>query len=782
MEKLNKKKIEKDNKIFQQLFFKYLPYWPLFLSLFLLSAAGLYVFLKLNTPVYETTASILIKDETKGQEDSKMEDVLNLFGTKKTVENETQILSSNEILMVVVKKLYLYAPISEEIGWKGKITKSAFLTSPVMIDVPNPELIKESKKVFFTLSDDGKNVVIENKNYPLNEWVESPWGKIRFQKNTFAKPGQLNGNKKLFFSLLEMNKIINAVSKNLVVTPVSRQSSVITLKIRDEIPERGETILKNIVDAYNTASIDRKNSIALKTLEFIDSRLQNVGAQLDSVESGVQKYRDRSGMVDISEQSRLYLQSIEENDKEINTLNMRMSALDEVEKYLESKNNDGNFVPSTINIEDPTLSQLLNKLSSAQTQYETLKKTTAENNPILQSIQEDIDKTKPSILENIQNQKKSISSGKTYLDRVNDKYSSILSTVPKKERELVEVSRQQNIKNDIYKFLLQKKEETAYSISSALPDCFLVDQPTSSLYPVSPKKPLLALLAVFAPFLLGFLVVSLKDSMNSKVLYRKDIESLSKFPIIGELMFEKLEEPLITQNAERSFLQEQFRQIRAALKYQGNPKGNVKRILVTSSIKGEGKSFVSSNLAVSIARSGKKVALLELDLHQPKLREMFEISNCAGITDYLLGKATENQIIIPTDIQPNLSLIPAGFLIEDPTELLLNGRLEILLNYLDTVFDVLIIDTAPILALTDATSIAPLVNLVLYIIRHDHTPKAHIEFMDENMEAHNIENVALVFNSVKKRGFGRYSYGYGSGYGYGSKSSYDAYSKKKKVA
>jgi capsular exopolysaccharide synthesis family protein len=270
--------------------------------------------------------------------------------------------------------------------------------------------------------------------------------------------------------------------------------------------------------------------------------------------------------------------------------------------------------------------------------------------------------------------------------------------------------------------------------------------------------------------------------MNSKVLYRKDIESLTRFPIIGELMFEKLEEPIVTKNAQRTFLQEQFRQIRAALKYQGNPKGNVKRILVTSSIKGEGKSFVSSNLAVSIARSGKKVALLELDLHQPKLREMFGISNCAGITDYLLGKTSESQIIIPTDIQPNLSLIPAGYLIEDPTELLLNGRLEMLLNYLDTVFDVLIIDTAPVLALTDATSISPLVNLVLYIIRHDHTPKTHIEFLDENMEAHNIENVALVFNSVKKRGYGRYSYGYGSGYGYGSKSSYDAYSKKKKVA
>ena len=780
MEKTAKHSLDKDNKVLQQLYFKYMPYWPMFLTFLLLSVGALFVYLKLNTPVYETNASILIKDETKGQEDSKMEEVLNMFGTKKTVENETQILSSNEILKVVINKLHLYAPVTEELGWNGKITKSAFLTSPIMIEVPDPETIRQTKNIYFTLSSDGKNVVVDGKNYPVNEWIESPWGKIRFQKNAFSKTSTAVKNK-MFFSLLEMDKITNAVSKNLVVTPVSRQSSVINLKIRDEIPERGETILKNIVDAYNASSIERKNAIAMKTLEFIEGRLKNVGAQLDSVESGIQKYRDRSNIVDISEQSRLYLQSIEENDKEINTLNMRMSALNEVENYVESKGN-GDIVPSTINIADPTLSQLVNKLSDAQSQYESLKKTTAENNPILQSLQEEINKTKPSILENIRNQKRSIASGKTYLDQINNKYSSMLSTVPKKERELVEVSRQQNIKNDIYKFLLQKKEETAYSISSALPDCFLVDQPTTSLFPVSPKKPLLAMLAGIFPFILGFLVVSLKDSLNSKVLYRKDIESLTKFPIIGELMFEKLDDTIVTKNNQRSFLQEQFRQIRAALKYQGNPKGNIKRILTTSSIKGEGKSFVSSNLAVSLARSGKKVGLLELDLHQPKLREIFGIDRGLGITDYLQGKATEKQIIIPTEAQPNLSLIPAGFLIEDPSELLHNGKLEILLNYLDAEFDVLIIDTAPVLALTDATTLAPLCNLVLYIVRHDHTPKTHIEFLDENMQAHNIENVALIFNGVKKRGYGRYSYGYGSGYGYESKSSYDAYSKKQKVA
>jgi capsular exopolysaccharide synthesis family protein len=586
----------------------------------------------------------------------------------------------------------------------------------------------------------------------------------------------------MYFTLYEMDKMVNHVSKNLVVTPVSRQSSVINLKIRDEIPQRGEAILTAIVDAYNQAAIERKNGIAMKTLEFIESRLKNVGAQLDSVEGGIQKYRDRAGIVDISEQSRLYLQSIEDNDREINMLNMRASALDEVEKYVESKNKEGVLAPSTINIADPTLSTLVTKLSETQSQYESLAKTTGENSPILQSLKEEMDRIKPSILDNIRNQKKSISSSRSYLDQINNRYSSMLSTVPKKERELVEVSRQQNIKNDIYKFLLQKREETAYSISSALPDCFMVNQPTSSIFPVSPKKPLLALMAGILPLILGTFVVTIKESLNGKILYRKDIEQATAFPVIGELMYEKLSNPIVTMNAERSFIQEQFRQIRGSLKHQGNPKGNFKRILVTSSVKGEGKSFVSSNLAISLARSGKKVALLEMDLHQPKLREMLEIEPCAGITDYLMGEVEADQIRMQTTIHPNLHLIPSGTMVDEPSELLVNGRLEQLLNYLDTKYDVLMIDTAPLLALSDASVIAPNVNLILYIVRHNHTPKGHIEMLDENMRSYQLENVAIVFNGVKTRGFSKKGYGYGYGYGNDAKSNYDGYMKKKKVA
>jgi tyrosine-protein kinase Etk/Wzc len=782
MEKTNHITLEKENNGFQQLLTRFIPYWPLFLVTILISVACLYYYLKTTVPIYETTASVLIKDEKKGQEDSKMEEVLNVFGTKKIVENELEIFHSNSLIISVVKKLDLYAPVFEEKGWRGLGTTSAYLTSPVIVEAADPTDIEEASKIYFRFSKTDSSIYIGETKYPLNEWVNSSWGNIRFLKNPHFFPGTKKSHQpvKFYFNLVSLDHATNGVLGNLIVSAASKQSSIINLSIKDPISARGEDIISEIIVAYNDASAERKSSIAYKTLKFIEDRLKNASKELDSVEGSIQRYKDETGIVDMSEQSKQYLESIETNDKQISSLNIQLSALDEVEKYVQSKSNNGNIVPSTFNINDPSLSQLLNTLSTAEAQYEKLKRTTAENNPIMLSLQEEIDKTKPNILENIRSQRKNIEAGKSSLTESKDRYSSLLSTVPQKERQLVEVSRQQNIKNDIYSFLLQKKEETQYSITSILPDCYIVSNPTTPGSPVSPKKPFLAMLALAVPVGLCILLISLKDIFNGKILYRTDIEKLTDFPIIGEIIHENLKSTIVTENAERSFIAEQFRLIRTALKHQGTPPGNVKRILITSCIKGDGKSFVSTNLAMSLARSGKKVALLELDLHQPKLRGIFELPFSNGITDYLLGNVTEEEIIFPTTKHANVFLIPAGNLVEEPSELLVNGKLEILFNYLDTKFDTLVVDTAPLKVLTDGLVIAPLCNLVLNVIRHNHTPKSHVELLNKDMASYNIDNVAIIFNGVKNRGFGKYSYGYGHGYGYDIRSSYEEYSKKAK--
>jgi capsular exopolysaccharide synthesis family protein len=396
------------------------------------------------------------------------------------------------------------------------------------------------------------------------------------------------------------------------------------------------------------------------------------------------------------------------------------------------------------------------------------------------SLQEEINKTKPNILDNISSQRTNIRSAMAALQKDNEHYNSMLQAVPKKERQLVEVSRQHTIKSDIYSFLLQKREETAYSITSILPDCYMVSNPTTSERPVSPKKPFLAILALVVALGIPYGWLYAKDNLNGKILYRNDIERLTPFPIIGEVIFEKLKSQIVIEKGQRSFAIEQFRLIRTALKHQGSPPGSCKRILISSCIKGDGKSFVSVNLAVSMARSGKRVALLEMDLHQPKISDIFEIPKCEGITDYLNGKVDEESILIPEAKYPGLFVIPTGYLTEDANELLNNGRLDNLLNYLANHFDYIIIDTAPLVASTDGYIIAPYCDLLLAIVRHNHTPKSFVELINKEMAAHNIKDVAIIFNGVKKRGVGKYSYGYGHGYGYDNRFSYEEYGKKKK--
>ncbi|MEJ0082970.1 MAG: GNVR domain-containing protein [Puia sp.] len=786
MEKKQPIATDADNEsFFQQLAIKYLPYWPFFAVLFFLSLALSFVYLQYTVPVYESSASILIKDEKKGQEDSKMEELLNLFNTKKIVENELEILRSNEVITDVVIQMRLYAPIYTESGWRGMIKRNAYLTSPVILDVSDPKSITEVKKVYFSVAPDANSVNIAGTVFHLNEWVKSEWGNIRFIRNPqYASNtgGKDQSKVKYFFSLISVTNETDALIENLVAAPTSKQSSVITLKIKDPVPQEGETIITNIVNSYNQNAVKKKSDIATNTLNFIEDRLRNVKFQLDSVDNSIQKYRNRTGIVDISEQSRLYLQSMAANDQQKNKMRIQMNVLNEVQRYLETRNNDtSSVVPSTFDITDPTLNQLLEKLHNTQSEYARLRKTTAENNPILSSIKDEIVKTEAAVLETIKSQKANLQTSQSYVDQISLRDSAMANAIPQKEKELVEVSRQRNITADIYTFLLQKREEAAsYTVSSIMPDSYIVDKATSSEKPVSPKKGLIYLMAMVFPLALGSSVISLKSMLNNKILYRSDIEMLTNFPVIGEIVEGKFQNGLITATKERSFIIEQFRLLRSAVKNLSDKPGHIKRIVFTSSIEGEGKSFIATNLANLITRNNKKVALLELDLHQPSICEMLGLERGVGITDYLMGKVSESEILLQTPFNPDLYFVQAGHLEEDASELLLNGKIEVFLDYLNTKVDMLIIDMPPINPITDVYVIAPLCDYTLYVIRHGKVRKNNIKMLKENMEFHNIKNVALIFNGIKKRGIGQYSYGYGYGYGYDYKSSYDSYGKARK--
>ena len=754
---------QEDGNMLAQLWFRYFPYWPLFIIFLMLSIGGAWFYLRFKVPVYQAVATLLIKDEKKGMDDSKMLESLNLLHTKKIIENEIEILRSRSLMNEVVKQLHLYAAVSQD----GLPVKAiARFIPPVSIVAKNPDSLTGSGKVFFSYDSVKQVISTGGKAYPLNAWVQTPYGELRFQQMERAN----TNHSKLYFFLANPADIAGDLLAKLNVSAVSKLSTVISLKINDASPVRAKLILDKLIEQYNKASINDKNSLAINTLAFVEERLNFVVHELDSIEKKVQKFKTSQGAIDISTQGKLFLQNVSENDQKLGSINMQLAVLGQVEQYVKSKNNQGGLAPSMMGINDPLLTQMLEKLSSLELEYEKRVRTTGENNYAVVSIGDQIKKIKPGILENIQSQRNGLEASRRNLSATNNNYTSSLQSFPQKEKELLEISRDQNTKNNIYAFLLQKREEASLSHSSTVADSRIVDKAVAGTAPISPNKKLIYLAALVLALGITLGLLTVNELFNQKILYRNEIEKYTSIPVIGEVVYEKSDTALIMGNNKRSFAAEQFRKIRATLPHMGiSAKANKKKILVTSTISGEGKSFVSANLALTIAISGKKVVLVELDLVNPTLGEKLNYLKYdePGVADYLLGDVEPEEIIKRVESSENLFFMPAGSLPVNPSELIMSERLQNLLSYLDEIFDYVVIDTSPAGPSSDPYILSHLCDATLYIIRHKYTPKVVVQRMDEDNKTVHLKNPAIIFNGIRSRGFTKNNFGFGYGYGYG---------------
>jgi len=749
--------------LIQKLIAKYVPFWPLFLLAGAVGAAMAFVYLRYTIPIYEATATIIIKDEKKGNENSKLTESLDIISTKKIVENEVEILQSRSLMVKVVKVLGLYAPIYQE----GRVKKlSAYTSFPVSIVAANVDSINSSKRINIFYDKSDQTVLLNNRyKYVLNEVVNTPYGRLKFVPNKYYN-GTYSSDKKYFSVLSTPRNMAEALVTNVIAQPASKLSSIVDLYYYDEVPERAENILNELINAYNQVAIDEKNNLASNTMSFLDKRLGMLSHDLDSIEKKVQQYKSEQGAVDISAQGQLFLENVSANDQKLSEVNIQLSVLEQVEKFVTEQDNTGAIVPSTLGVSDPMLSQLLDKLYDYELQYEKLKKTVGANNPSLISITDQINKIKPNILQNIQSQHQSLTAAIQDLNANNEKYSAMLKSVPQKERQLLDISREQGTKSNIYAFLLQKREESAVSYASAVSDHIVVDNAKAGSTPVSPKKRNIYLMGIAGCLGLCVAFITIKESLSGKVLYRQEVESRTSIPIIAEIPFVKSSKPLVIQAGTRSFIAESFRKLRISLSFLG-VNNERKKILVTSSISGEGKSFIAANLAVSLSLTGKKVVLVDLDLNNPSISRIFDIvEEGAGVTECLTGEKKPEQVIRRVKENENLYMISAGNLPENPTELLANGKVKDVIDYLEKLFDVVVIDTSPSAMVTDAFILSPLCNATLFVIRHKYTPKMLIKRIDENNQINPIVNPAIIFNGVGIRGFFKSNYGYGYGYDY----------------
>jgi capsular exopolysaccharide synthesis family protein len=757
---------EKESNGGQQMIAKFLPYWPLLILYSLLAFAAAYAYLRYATPIYQASATLIIKDQSRGAgEDSKIIESLDLIASKKTIENEIEVLKSRALMEKVVKALFLYAPISQE----GKLKSGdAYVLSPLKVEVLNPDSLQEFEKIEFSYDKSTQTVLLNNKDkYPINQFVSTPYGTLRFLPNKNKPTTVLNPAKKqMYFSLMEPQNVANGLIKGIKISP-NKQSAIIELSYKDPIPQRAVDLLNQLIILYDKASISEKNTLALNTLSFVNEQLSSMAKDLDSVERKIQLYKSGSGAVDIGAQGASYLKNVGENDQKLGDVNMKLSMLGQVEKFVDDSKSGELLAPSTLGV-DASLTTLITQLQTAQTEYDNLKKTVGANNPALKSLAEQINTLKPSIASNIQNQKQSLIASKQSLNATNSNYNAMLSTVPYKEKQLLQISREHQTLANQYQFLLQRKQETEMSLASVISNSRVVDKALAGKDPVSPNKKMFYIMALFGAIGLFAGTIILKDTINGKIKFRSEIEKMTSIPILGEITFEKTKDPLIIEKGTRSLAAEEFRKLRVSLSFLGI-NAEHKKLLLTSSISGEGKSFIAANLAVSISLTGKKVVLVDLDLNKPTLSDILRVNYEVGVTEFLSGEKEAYQVVNKLDTHENLSFISAGSLPENPTELLANGKVKFLIEYLESNFDMVVIDTSPAVLVTDAFILSGLCDATLYVIRHNYTPKMLVKRIDENNQFNPINNPAIIFNGLKTRGLFKTNYGYGYNYVYGNK-------------
>lgn len=757
----NKSFQAKEDDLFKQLLQKYLPFWPLYALLILAFLAVAYAYGKFTIPMYEAYSSVVIKDESKGLNESEMLQDLNLFRGKKLVENEIEILKSHSFVSDVVANLGLYAEVMEEAKFRQL---PAYLTSPIKVRFKDATRIKSAEKVPFLFNRENRTVSIGKDNFPINQWVTTKWGEISFVPNY-----KYNGDtisRSLYFTLYPPQAVQASLLARIKVVPASKLATVINISIKDHVPDRAEDILNELVKVYTEAEIEDKNQRAANTVAMVENRIRSVAGQLDSVETEIQRYRTNTGVIDISAQGRQYLDNVGQYDRQLEQIKNQIAVLDEVEKFIVQKeSNNSVIMPSAVGVNDPTLNQMLDRLTDYQLQFEKLKRTTGENSPILINLKEQIETLKPGILENVRNQKISLNISRNSFASTGSRYSAMLSTIPQKEKQLIEISRQQVIKNQLYAFLLEKREEAALSfISSNRGDTRIIDKAYSSVMPVSPNKFVLYVAALVFALGVGIVWVSLKEGLNKKILFRSELEKLSSTPVIGEILYNSSRDPFLVRTDASSRIAGQLKSLRNQLFFGANS-NQQKKIVITSANREEGKGFIASNLAISLAMTNARVVLIDLDFYSHEISSLYNLDSAKGIADYFHGDKSLHVLLHADAVTNGLYILPVGTSNEDNAEWLMSGKLEELINELATSHDYIVIAGPAFSDDVNIQAISHIADASLFVIRQGVTSKANLTMLQYNGHIEGLKNPGFVFNAVKGRGWGIKLFGNGYGYG-----------------
>lgn len=797
----NEKLREADDKEIdiQELLFKYLIHWPWFVGAVIVCLISAYIYLYVATPVYNISATVLIKDDKKGGSSNNVAglDELGLSGlitSSQSIDNEIEVLRSKTLVKEVVNYLNLYVTYQDD----DQIpSKELYKTSPVQVNMTPQEAEKLKTKVVIemVLHPQGSldvNVKMEDKEIQkhfekLPAILPTNQGTLSFFQTTDSISSKKN--EEVGSPVQDMRHITATISQpmnvarryceNLSIEPTSKTTSVVTVSLKNSSLQRGQDFINQLLEMYNRNTNNDKNEIAQKTAEFIDERIGIISKELGSTEADLETFKRDAGITDLSSDAQIALTGNAEYEKKQVENRTQISLVEDLKKYL--GHNEYEILPSNVGLKDITLAAQIDRYNEMLIERKRLLRTSTENNPAIINLDTSIRATKANVQATLEGTLQGLFITKADLDREAKRYMRRISDAPGQERQYVSIARQQEIKAGLYLMLLQKREENAIMLAATANNAKIIDDAIADVIPVSPKRSVIYLAALCLGIAIPVVVIYMIDLTKFKIESRADVEKLTSVPIAGDIPLtdEKntKEGSIAVFENQNNLMSETFRNIRTNIQFM--LQNNKKVILVTSTVSGEGKSFTSANLAISLSLLGKKVVIVGLDIRKPGLNKVFNLSSKEkGITQYLANPEMDLMSLVQlSDVNRNLYILPGGTVPPNPTELLARDGLDKAIEILKKNFDYVILDTAPIGMVTDTLLIGRVAELSAYVCRADYTHKAEYTLINELFHEQKLPNLCTIINGVdlKKRkygyyyGYGKYGkhYGYGKRYGYG---------------
>ena len=776
----------------QELLFRYLIHWPWFVVSIIICIACAWGYLRLTTPIYNITATVLIKDEKKGG-GANMSSELEKMGldgfvsSSNNVDNEIEVLRSKSLAREVVNNLGLFVTYMDEDEFPSK---ELYHTSPVLVSLTHQEADKlpgrmEINMILQPTGALGVQITVGEKEYrkqfdKLPAVFPTDEGTVAFFANndtlSAVRPENITKERHITAFINRPFSVSKGYVNSLSIAPTSKTTSVVVISLENTNTRRGRDYINKLLEMYNINANNDKNEVAQKTAEFIDERIGIISKELGSTEQDLENFKRSAGITDLSSEAQIALTGNAEYEKKRVENQTQINLVMDLQRYM--KGNEYEVLPSNIGLQDAASAGAIDRYNQMLVERKRLLRTSTENNPTIINLDTSIRAMRTNVQATLDATLKGLQITKEDLAREASRYSRRINDAPTQERQFVSIARQQEIKSGLYLMLLQKREENAITLAATANNAKIIDEALADDNPISPKKTIVYLVALVLGVGLPVGVIYLIGLTKFKIEGRADVEKLTSLPVVGDIPLadEKTGSIAVFEN-QNNLMSETFRNVRTNLQFMLENGKNV--ILVTSTISGEGKSFISANLAISLSLLGKKVVIVGLDIRKPGLNKVFNIPKKEhGITQYLTNTtANLMDFVQPSDINKNLFILPGGTVPPNPTELLARGGLEKAIETLKANFDYVILDTAPVGMVADTLLIGRVADLSVYVCRADYTHKAEFTLINELAENNKLPNLCIAVNGLDLNsrkygyyyGYGKYGkyYGYGKRYGYG---------------